>query len=137
LNAAQKTAARRAFALFLENPGHNSLQFKKLRGYPDYWSVRVSRDIRAVGKRTGDTIEWAWIGTHNEWSQRGAVRHGRAARTGEHSGDGESIRQTLRMNTALFRNPKSAINKSALNSSHCSPIRRTASTLNSQLTVTP
>jgi hypothetical protein len=25
--------------------------------------VRVSRDIRAVGKRTGDTIEWAWIGT--------------------------------------------------------------------------
>jgi hypothetical protein len=31
LNAAQKTAARRAFALFLENPGHNSLQFKKLR----------------------------------------------------------------------------------------------------------
>ena len=70
LNAAQKTAARRAFALFLENPGHNSLQFKKLRGYPDYWSVRVSRDIGAVGKRTGDTIEWAWIGTHDEWSQR-------------------------------------------------------------------
>jgi hypothetical protein len=48
LNAAQKRAARHAFALFLENPGHNSLQFKKLRDYPDYWSVRVSRDIRVV-----------------------------------------------------------------------------------------
>jgi len=84
LNAAQKTAARRAFALFLENPGHNSLQFKKLRGYPDYWSVRVSRDFRAVGKQTGDTIEWAWIGTHKR------------------------VRQTLRMNTALLRNPHSA-----------------------------
>src|SRR5438876_11965484 len=36
-----------------------------LRGYPDYWSVRVSQDIRVVGKRRGDTIEWAWIGTHN------------------------------------------------------------------------
>jgi len=48
LNAAQKRAARRAFALFMENPGHNSLQF---------------------GKRTGDTIEWAWIGTHNEFDK--------------------------------------------------------------------
>jgi hypothetical protein len=69
LNAAQKSAARRAFALFLENTGHNSLQFKKLRGYLDYWSVRASRNIRAVGKRTGDMIEWAWIGTHNEFDK--------------------------------------------------------------------
>jgi len=69
LNAAQKSAARHPFALFLENPGHNSPQFKKLRGYSDYWSVRVSRNIRAVGKRTGDTIEWAWIGTHNEFDK--------------------------------------------------------------------
>ena len=67
LNATQKKAAHRAFALFLEDPGHNSLQFKKLRGYSDYWSVRVSRDVRVVGKRSGDTIEWAWIGTHNEF----------------------------------------------------------------------
>jgi hypothetical protein len=59
----------RAFALFLENPRHNSLQFKKLRGYSDYWSVRVSRDIRVVGKRRGDTVEWAWIGTHNEFDK--------------------------------------------------------------------
>src|SRR5438874_2220097 len=45
LNVTQKRAARRAFTLFLQDPGHNSLQFKKLRGYPDYWSVRVSRDV--------------------------------------------------------------------------------------------
>ena len=69
LNATQKRAARRAFTLFLQDPGHNSLQFKKLRGYPDYWSVRVSRDIRVVGKRRGDTVEWAWIGTHNEFDK--------------------------------------------------------------------
>ncbi len=36
---------------------------------PDYGSVRVSRDIRVVGKRRGDTIEWAWIGTHNEFDK--------------------------------------------------------------------
>jgi len=69
LDAAQKRAARRAFPLFLENPGHNSLKFKKLRDYTNYWSVRVSRDIRVVGKRRGDTVEWAWIGTHNEFDK--------------------------------------------------------------------
>ena len=69
LNSAQKKAARRAFALFLENPGHNSLQFKKLRGYSDYWSARVSRNIHVVGKRSGDTVEWAWIGTHNQFDK--------------------------------------------------------------------
>jgi hypothetical protein len=66
---AKKRAARRAFTLFLQDPGHNSLQFKKLRGYPDYWSVRVSQDVRVVGKRRGDAVEWAWIGTHNEFDK--------------------------------------------------------------------
>jgi len=42
---------------------------KRLRGYPDYWSVRVSQDIRVVGKRRGDTVEWAWIGTHNKFDK--------------------------------------------------------------------
>lgn len=69
LNSAEKKAARRAFSLFASDPGHNSLQFKKLRGYPDYWSVRVSRNVRVVGKRRGDTIEWAWIGTHSEFDK--------------------------------------------------------------------
>ena len=63
----RKKAARRAFTLLLQDPGHNSLRFKKLRGYPDYWSVRVSRDVRVVGKRHGDTR--AWIGTHNEFDK--------------------------------------------------------------------
>jgi len=44
---------------FWKIPGHNSLQFKKLHGYSDYWSVRVSRGIRVVGERRGDTVEWA------------------------------------------------------------------------------
>ena len=40
-----------------------------LRGYSDYWSARVSRNIRVVGKRSGDTVEWAWIGTHNQFDK--------------------------------------------------------------------
>jgi hypothetical protein len=26
------------------------------------------RKIRAVGARSGDTIQWIWIGTHNEFN---------------------------------------------------------------------
>lgn len=69
LSEARQDAAQRAFRLFVQDPGGNSLQFKKLRGHVDYWSVRVSLDLRAVGKRHGDTIEWVWIGTHNDFDK--------------------------------------------------------------------
>ena len=69
LSEARQDAARRAFRVFVQDPGHNSLQFKKLRGHADYWSVRASLDLRAVGKRRGDTIEWTWIGSHNDFDK--------------------------------------------------------------------
>ena len=69
LNASARESARRAFRLFSANPGHNSLQFKKLCGHTDVWAVRVTLDVRAVGYREGDTIEWVWIGTHNEFDK--------------------------------------------------------------------
>lgn len=67
LTVSRHVAAKRAFRLFSEDPAHNSLQFKKLRGHAHYWSVRASLDLRALGKRQGDTVEWVWIGSHNEF----------------------------------------------------------------------
>jgi len=64
-----RDSARRVFRLFSENPAHNSLQFKKLRGHANLWSVRVTLDVRAVGYREGNIIEWLWIGTHNEFNK--------------------------------------------------------------------
>jgi len=49
------------------NPDHPSLRFKKLGGYDRVWSVRVNEQYRAIGERRGDTIVWAWVGTHNEF----------------------------------------------------------------------
>lgn len=69
LDASTKEASRRAYILFLQNPAHPSLRFKKLRGHDDVWSVRINEKYRAVGKRNGDTIWWAWIGTHNEFDK--------------------------------------------------------------------
>lgn len=69
LDPQSKVAARRAYALFAQNPAHPSLRFKKLGGYGHVWSVRVNEQYRAVGERTGDTISRAWIGTHNEFDK--------------------------------------------------------------------
>lgn len=69
LSEPQRQAARRAYALFAENPYHPSLRFKKLGGYEHVWSVRINEQYRAIGERTGDTIIWVWIGTHNDFDK--------------------------------------------------------------------
>ncbi len=53
--------------MFAQSPDHPSLRFKKLQGREDVWSVRINDQYRAVGVRSGDIIEWIWIGTHNEF----------------------------------------------------------------------
>lgn len=62
-----KIRAREIYRLFNENPDHPSLCFKKLQGHENVWSVRINAQYRAVGIRFGQTIEWVWIGTHNEF----------------------------------------------------------------------
>ena len=70
LDPPTRAAARRAYAQFSADPGHPSLRFKKLAGYDNVWSVRISQQYRAIGERDGDTITWAWIGSHNEFDSR-------------------------------------------------------------------
>jgi Txe/YoeB family toxin of Txe-Axe toxin-antitoxin module len=62
-----KIRAREVYRVFEKNPNHPLLCFKKLRGRDDVWSVRINEQYRAVGVRSGNTIEWIWIGTHNEF----------------------------------------------------------------------
>jgi mRNA-degrading endonuclease RelE of RelBE toxin-antitoxin system len=69
LNRNDREAARRSVRLFVENPGHNSLSFKKLSGHADLWSARVNLDVRAVAQRHGDTVTWVWIGKHSDFDK--------------------------------------------------------------------
>ena len=64
-----REAARRAYRLFLDDPSHPSLRFKKLGAYEHIWSVRINEQYRAVGERHGDAITWVWVGTHNEFDK--------------------------------------------------------------------
>ena len=56
----QKLAVKQ-YQLWLANPHHPSLRFKKVG---PYWSARITDDYRAVGVMDEDMIVWFFIGTH-------------------------------------------------------------------------
>jgi Txe/YoeB family toxin of Txe-Axe toxin-antitoxin module len=62
-----KRSARKAYYLWRENPFHPSLHFKCINSKEDIWSVRITRNHRAVGVLTGDTVTWFWIGSHDNY----------------------------------------------------------------------
>ena len=66
-----RQAAHRAHEKFLLNPGHPSLQLERLRKEPRLWSVRVTRDFRAVARSyEKDVWVWIWIGSHADFDAR-------------------------------------------------------------------
>ena len=71
LPEAVRNVADKNFRLLKENPGHPSLQFKKMvtRSGRKLWSVRVGADYRAVGLDKPDEVSWFWIGSHSEYDR--------------------------------------------------------------------
>ena len=65
-----RVAARKACEKFSENPAHPSLRLKRLRSDGRAWSVRITRDYRAVASRSGEEWVWLWIGDHKEFDRR-------------------------------------------------------------------
>ncbi len=61
--------ARRAYRLFLENPGHPSLRLKQVHSSKPIVSVRVGIGYRALGVRREETIIWFWIGSHADYDR--------------------------------------------------------------------
>ena len=70
----QKAVKTTAFDLQL-NPAHPGLQFHKLERArdPNFWSIRVSRDVRIIVHRTGTSLLLSYVGHHDdayEWAER-------------------------------------------------------------------
>jgi len=70
----QKAAKTAAFDLQL-NPAHPSLQFHKLDKAkdPNFWSIRVGRDLRIIVHRTGTSLLLCYVNHHDEayqWAER-------------------------------------------------------------------
>jgi mRNA-degrading endonuclease RelE of RelBE toxin-antitoxin system len=70
LPADAQRQAGAAYRLFVQNPRHPSLQFKRISpADPTLYSARVGDHYRVIGKLKGDTIIWDWIGTHEDYNR--------------------------------------------------------------------
>jgi len=61
--------AKRAYRLFQTDPAHPGLQFKKLEGEDDIYSVRIGLGYRALAVMKNGRIVWYWIGSHSEYDR--------------------------------------------------------------------
>jgi superfamily I DNA/RNA helicase/mRNA-degrading endonuclease RelE of RelBE toxin-antitoxin system len=73
----QKAVKTAAFDLQL-NPSHPSLQFHKLAKAkdPNFWSIRVSQDVRLIVHKTGTSLLLCYVNHHDDayqWAERRKV----------------------------------------------------------------
>ena len=61
--------ANKTYELWRRNHQHPSLHFKKLKGGDTRFSVRIGDHYRAIGRLVGNTVEWVWIGTHEDYNK--------------------------------------------------------------------
>ena len=60
--------AKTVYRRWQQTPNLPGLRFKRINDdYPPYFSVRVTRDFRAVGELQGETMYWDFIGNHTEY----------------------------------------------------------------------
>jgi hypothetical protein len=64
-----KERARDAYKRFVESPNHPGLRFKLIHTTEPIYSVRVTKDYRALGLLEDDTIIWFWIGSHADYDE--------------------------------------------------------------------
>lgn len=62
--------AEKNYLIWLENPQHPSLNFKRLAGAGHRFSVRVGVHYRAIAiKHVDDSVVWVWIGSHADYDR--------------------------------------------------------------------
>ncbi|OGF74397.1 hypothetical protein A2W57_02345 [Candidatus Giovannonibacteria bacterium RIFCSPHIGHO2_02_43_16] len=64
----QKSARRNLF-MWMNNPSHPSLLFKKPFAGKPFWSIRITKGYRAIGYLKSDQMFWFWIGNHDDYER--------------------------------------------------------------------
>ena len=67
-----KRLARKNYRLWMRDPSHPSLDYKRVGHRSAAYSVRVGIGWRALGVLEHDTMIWFWIGSHADYD--GIVR---------------------------------------------------------------
>jgi len=60
------------YKIWKADPYFPPLNFKPLQ--EPKWSVRIGREHRAIGKKTGNKIVWYWIGSHESYNKQANKR---------------------------------------------------------------
>lgn len=69
LPAHVRKLARKNYELWRRDHNHPSLDFKKLKGGSrNRFSIRIGDHHRAIGQSIGNTVEWVWIGSHEDYN---------------------------------------------------------------------
>lgn len=61
-----RRVAREKYRLWLRNPLHPSVHFKRVGAF---WSVRINASYRALGREHEGTMYWVWIGSHDDYEK--------------------------------------------------------------------
>lgn len=61
-----KQRAKTAFRLWVRDPRHPSLRFKKVG---EIWSARIGAGYHALAILEDDMFIWFWIGTHDKYER--------------------------------------------------------------------
>ena len=67
LPADVRKQAREAYAMFVSDPYHASLHFKRIHSTRPAFSVRIGLHYRAVGILDKQEVTWFWIGSHADY----------------------------------------------------------------------
>ena len=69
LDTSIRNKARKTYVIWSQNPFHPSLHFKCINQAENLWSIRITRNYRALGIMEGDSVTWFWIGNHNDYDR--------------------------------------------------------------------
>lgn len=69
LPIAIKKRAKEVYRQFQKDPYYPNLHFKQIHSTRLVFSVRITKDYRAVGIIQGKDIIWFWVGSHSEYNE--------------------------------------------------------------------
>ena len=69
LPLAVRKHAKETYKQFFKDPYYPSLHFKQIHSTRPIFSVRITKNYRAIGIMQGEDIIWFWIGSHAEYNK--------------------------------------------------------------------
>ena len=64
-----KKKAKKAFQLFQKEPTYPGLHFKRIHSSKPVYSIRITKNYRALGAFQNEEIIWFWIGSHSDYDK--------------------------------------------------------------------